>query len=90
MQANITTVNNEQGSAFTDALNRECHGVCDKMNVTFSYCNLHVADAIGLISKFLHSLLPHVDVSLNDTLITCSTNTYAYRACIETLLTYKL
>jgi len=37
---------------------------------------------------FLHSLFSQVDISLNGTLITSSTNTYPYRAMLETLLSY--
>jgi len=37
---------------------------------------------------FLHSLFTQVDISLNGTLITASTNTYPYRAMLETLLSY--
>ena len=49
---------------------------------------LDVADTVGPINNFIHSLFSQVDVSLNGTLITSSTNTYAYRAYIETLLSY--
>ena len=37
---------------------------------------------------FLHSLFSEVDVKLNGTLISSSNNTYAFRAYIETLLSY--
>jgi hypothetical protein len=50
--------------------------------------NLEAADTVGPVNNFLHSLFSPVDVSLNGTLITSSTNTYAYRAYIETLLSY--
>ena len=47
------------------------------------------ADAgIGPVNNWLHSLFSQVDVSLNGRLITPSTNTYPYRAYLETLLTY--
>ena len=36
----------------------------------------------------LHTLFSQVDVSLNDTLISPSENTYAYRAYIESTLSY--
>jgi len=42
--------------------------------------NLAVDSPIGLSNLFLHSLFSQVDVSLNGTLITASTNTYPYRA----------
>ena len=50
--------------------------------------NLVDADKVGPVNNFLHSLFSQVDVSLNGTLITNSTNTYPYRAYIETLLSY--
>jgi len=50
--------------------------------------NLAVDSPIGPTNLFLHSLFSQVDVSLNGTLITASTNTYPYRAMMETLLSY--
>lgn len=44
--------------------------------------------AIGPTNLFLHSLFSQVDISLNGTQITPATNTYPYRAIIETLLSY--
>ena len=44
--------------------------------------------AVGPINLFLHSLFSDVEVSLNETPVTSSNNTYAYRAYIETLLSY--
>ena len=44
--------------------------------------------AVGPVNLFLHSLFLQVDISLNGTLITASTNTYPYRALLETLLSY--
>ena len=43
---------------------------------------------VGPINLFLHSLFSDVEVSLNETPVTSSNNTYAYRAYIETLLSY--
>ena len=43
---------------------------------------------IGPVNNWLHSLFSQVDVSLNERLVTSSTNTYPYRAYLETLLTY--
>jgi len=40
------------------------------------------------VNLFLHSLFSQVDVSLNDTLVTSSVNTYPYRCIFETLLNY--
>jgi hypothetical protein len=50
--------------------------------------DLEAASTVGPVNNFLHSLFSQVDVSLNGTLITSSTNTNAYRAYIETLLSY--
>ena len=43
---------------------------------------------VGPVNLSLHSLFSQVDVSLNERLISPSTNTYPYRAMIETLLNY--
>ena len=48
--------------------------------------DLDLADPVGPVNNWLHSLFSQVDVYLNGTLVTPSTNTYAYRAYIETLL----
>jgi len=45
-------------------------------------------DHVGPINLFLHSLFSEVDIALNDTVVTSSNNTYAYRAYLETLLSY--
>jgi len=50
--------------------------------------NLTADAAVGPVNLFLHSLFSQVDISLNGTLITQSTNTYPYRAILETLLSY--
>jgi hypothetical protein len=50
--------------------------------------NLDATDTVGPVNNFLHSLFTQADISLNGTLITSSMNTYAYRAYIETLLSY--
>ena len=49
---------------------------------------LDAATKVGPVNLFLHSLFSQVDVSLNERLISPSTNTYPYRAMIETLLNY--
>src|SRR6218665_4225288 len=45
-------------------------------------------DNIGPTNLFLHSFFSEVDITLNDTLVTLSNNTYAYRSYLETLLSY--
>jgi hypothetical protein len=39
-------------------------------------------------NNLLHTMFQQVDVSLNETLVTASVNTYPYRAIMETLLNY--
>ena len=43
---------------------------------------------VAPVNLLLYSLFCEVDVKLNDVLITSTNNTYAYRAYLETLLTY--
>ena len=43
---------------------------------------------VGPVNLLLHSLFSEVDIKLNDILITSTNNTYAYRAYLETLLSY--
>ena len=45
-------------------------------------------DAVGPVNNCLDSLFSQVDVYLNRTLVTPSTNMYANRAYMETLLSY--
>ncbi|GFX85983.1 uncharacterized protein F54H12.2 [Trichonephila clavipes] len=45
-------------------------------------------DTIGPVNLFLHSLFSQVDVSLNDRVVSNSSNTYLYRSYIETLLNH--
>jgi hypothetical protein len=44
---------------------------------------------ISTTNLFLHSMFSQLEIMLNDTLITQSTNIYPYRAMIETLLNYS-
>ena len=48
--------------------------------------NIEKDSPVGLLNNWLHSLFSHVDVSLNDTFVTSSTNAYHYRAYSEALL----
>lgn len=43
---------------------------------------------VGPVNLLLQSLFSDVDVTMNDRLVTPSTNTYPYRAILETLLSY--
>ena len=42
------------------------------------------------MTLFLHSFFSQVDILLNSTLIAASTNTYPYKALLETLLSYRV
>lgn len=50
--------------------------------------DIEATTQVGPTNLFLHSLFSQVDVSLNERLISSSTNTYAYHAMLETLLNY--
>ena len=47
-----------------------------------------MADPVGPVNNWLRSLFSQVDVYLNGTLVTSSTNTFPYRAYTETLRSY--
>ena len=49
---------------------------------------IHNTHHVGPTNLFLHSLFSEVDITSNDTLVTSSNNTYAYRSYLETLLSY--
>ena len=46
------------------------------------------ADHVGGVNLFLHNLFQQVDVPLNDVKVSQSSETYAYRAYIESFLSY--
>jgi len=50
--------------------------------------NLAEDSTAAPVNLLLHSMFRQVDVSLNGTLISSSTNTYPYRCMLETLLSY--
>ena len=50
--------------------------------------NIDANANVAVVNNTLHSLFSQVDVILNDVLITPSNNLYAYKAYIETLLSY--
>ena len=50
--------------------------------------NLEAGSAVGPTNLFLHSLFSQVDVQLNGKQVSSSSNTYAYRAYLKTLLNY--
>jgi hypothetical protein len=45
-------------------------------------------EKVGPVNLWLHSLFSQLDISLNNTLVSSSTHNYAYRAFMETLLSY--
>ena len=45
-------------------------------------------DLVAPVNLFLQALFSEVDVTMNGVLVSTSTNTYAYRAYLETLLSY--
>jgi len=74
------------GQDYLDLANTQ---LCVKAKITrFNDGATDPTDHVGPVNLFLHSLFCEVDVSLNDTLVTSSNNTYAYRAYLETLLSY--
>ena len=50
--------------------------------------NLKNTDKVAPVNLFLHALFSQIDVSLNERVISSSSNSYPYRAYIETLLNY--
>ena len=50
--------------------------------------DLEAGDTVAPVNNLLDSLFSQVDVSLNGTLITNSSNTYPYRAFVENLLSH--
>lgn len=50
--------------------------------------NLTNDATVGPVNLWLHSLFSQVDMSLNEKLVSPSTNTYPYRAYLESLLSY--
>ena len=50
--------------------------------------NIDNTQHVGPVNLLLHSLFSEVDLKINDTLVTSTNNTYAYRSYIETALSY--
>ena len=74
------------GEDYMDLANTHLH--IEGKIVQVDGANIAAAAAVGPVNLLLHSLFSQVDVSLNEKLITPSTNTYPYRAYLETLLSY--
>ena len=83
----VEFVISEEGDYYIDLANTFLYVRAAVVNEDGS--NLAEDANIALITNFLHSLWSQVDLSLNNTLITQSNNTYAYRGYIETLLTFR-
>ena len=68
------------------------------LSSAFLYVNAQISDAgvqdkvdadlAAPVNNWVHSLFSQVDVSLNGKLVSSSSNTYAYRSYIETLLSF--
>lgn len=52
--------------------------------------DLEDADVVGPVNLFFQAMTSQVDVTLNDKLISASTNTNPYRAMLTTLLSYGI
>ena len=80
----VEFVISEEGDYYIDLANTFLYVRAAVVNEDGS--NLAEDANIAPITNFLHSLWSQVDLSLNNTLITQSNNTYAYRVYIETML----
>ena len=74
------------GEDYIDLTNTFLH-LCVKITAADG-ANIADVAAIGPVNLLMHSLFSQVDVALNDKLVSSSTNTYAYRDYLETLLNY--
>ena len=50
--------------------------------------NLLIGDVMGLVNNLAHSLFKQINVRLNGTLISPQTDTYHYKAFVETVLNH--
>ena len=82
----VEFVISEEGDYYIDLANTFLYVRAAGLNEDGS--NLAADTNIAPITNFFHTLWSQVDLSLNNTLITQSNNTYAYRAYIETLLSF--
>ena len=76
----------DAGENYIDLTNTFLH-LSVKINAADG-ANIADAAALGPVNLLMHSLFSQVDVALNDKLVSSLTNTYAYRAYLETLLNY--
>ena len=59
-----------------------------KEDTAGTIANLVAADVMGIVNNFAHSLFKQINVRLNSTLISPQTDTYHYKAFLETILNY--
>ena len=74
------------GEDYIDLTNTFLH-LCVKITAADG-ANIADDAALGPVNLLMHSLFSQVDVALNDKLVSSSTNTFAYRAYLDTLLNY--
>ena len=75
------------GEDYTDLANTYLRVICKVLHSDGSV--LQESEDIAPVNNLLHSMWSQVDLYLNDMLITPSTNTYPYRAYLETLLSFN-
>ena len=74
------------GDDYLDLANTMLH-----VQAKVTQANGHAIDAgevVAPVNNWLHSLWSQIDLYLNGTLVTSSSSSYAFRAYIETLLSY--
>ena len=59
-----------------------------KKDTAGTITNLLATDLMGIVNNFAHSLFKQINVRLNSTLISPQTDTYHFKAFIETVLNY--
>ena len=59
-----------------------------KKDTAGTITNLAAGDIMGVVNNFAHSLFKQINVRLNSTLISPQTETYHYKAFLETILNY--
>jgi hypothetical protein len=77
---------NGSGSDYIDIANTQLY-----VRVKITRANgedIDANDVVAPVNLTIHSLFSEVDLKLNDTLVSSTNNTYAYRSYLETLLSY--
>jgi hypothetical protein len=73
-----------------DHLNLANSFLCVRTKITRVNDDLDAADMVGPVNNFLQSLYSQMDALLSATLLTSSTNTYAFKAFIDRLSSYGI